>query len=281
MILRALSVLAIVAAAATPAPAQALSPRNANYTIDVRLDTRARTLSARETLVWTNITTAPTGELQFHLYYNAWRNTDSTWMREHRLTTWWSSVAARRADEFAAIDISSLKITGGAIAPVDLTKEMRFIAPDDGNEDDQTVMAVTLPAPVGPGQTITLDIAFTAKIPRTFARTGVIGNDYFLGQWFPKIGVLEPDGRWNCHQFHVGTEFFSDFGVYDVRMTVPRGWPLAATGRERERADNADGTTTHRYYQEDVHDFAWTTSPNFIEHRERFDIPGCPRSTCG
>ena len=158
---------------------------------------------------------------------------------------------------------------------------MRFIAPDDGNEDDRTVMAVTLPEPLGPGETITLDIAFTAKIPRPFARTGAIGNYFFIAQWFPKIGVLDAAGRWNCHQFHVGTEFFADFGVYDVRMTVPRGWPLAATGRERERTDNADGTTTHRYYQEDVHDFAWTTSPDFSRRASGSSIPACRRSRCG
>ena len=86
------------------------------------------------------------------------------------------------------------ELTGGALAPADLTRQMRFIAPDDGNADDRTVMAVTLPAAVGPGQTITLDIAWTAKIPRPFARTGAIGNYFFLGQWFPKIGVLDPDG---------------------------------------------------------------------------------------
>jgi hypothetical protein len=276
VLLHACLAIMLALARAAAADAQPLSPRNANYTIDVTLDTRARTMSARETLVWTNITSASTGELQFHLYYNAWRNADSTWMREHRLTSWWQSVASRRDEDFAAIDISSLRITGGALAPADLTRQMRFIAPDDGNKDDRTVMAVTLPATVGPGQTITLDIVFTAKIPRPFARTGAIGNYFFIAQWFPKIGVLEPDGRWNCHQFHVGTEFFSDFGVYDVRMTVPGGWPLAATGRERSRTDNANGTTTHRYYQEDVHDFAWTTSPDFVEARERFEHAGLP-----
>jgi hypothetical protein len=272
----ALALTLVSVASVDPAGAQALSPRNASYTIDVKLDPRARTLSARETLVWTNITTVATPELQFHLYYNAWRNLDSTWMREHTRTSWWGAAGTRRDEDFAAIDISSLALTGGAIAPVDLTKQMRFIAPDDGNEDDRTVMAVTLPEPVGPGESITLDIAFTAKIPRTFARTGAIGNYFFIAQWFPKIGVLDAAGRWNCHQFHVGTEFFADFGVYDVRMTVPTGWPLAATGRERDRTDNADGTTTHRYYQEDVHDFAWTTSPAFIEARERFEHPGLP-----
>ena len=276
MLLRAVVFLVVTAASAASAGAQALSPRNANYTIDVKLDTRTRTLAARETLVWTNITLGSTRELQFHLYYNAWRNDDSTWMREHRLTSWWRAVGSRRDEDFAAIDISSLTVASGAIAPTDLTKQMRFIAPDDGNDDDRTVMAVTLPEPIGPGETITLDIAFTAKIPRPFARTGAIGNYYFIAQWFPKIGVLDQSGRWNCHQFHVGTEFFSDFGVYDVRMTVPRGWPLAATGRERGRTDNADGTTTHRYYQEDVHDFAWTTSPDFVELRERFEHPGLP-----
>ena len=137
-------------------------------------------------------------------------------------------------------------------------------------------MAVYLPAAVAPGQPITLDIEWTAKIPRPFARTGAIGNFFFIAQWFPKIGVLDATGKWNCHQFHVGTEFFSDYGVYDVRMTVPRGWPARRDGPRARAHDNADGTTTHRYYQEDVHDFAWTTSPDYIERRERFEHPGLP-----
>ena len=268
--------MAVVLTRGLSADAQPLSPRNANYTIDVTLDARARTLNARETLVWTNITNASTDELQFHLYYNAWRNDESTWMREHTLTSWWQRASTQRADDRAAIDITSFAIKGGAIAPADLTKQMRFIAPDDGNKDDRTVISVALPEPIGPGETLTIDISFTAKIPRPFARTGAIGNYFFIGQWFPKIGVLDAEGTWNCHQFHVGTEFFSDFGVYDVRMTVPRGWPVAATGRQRERTDNPNGTTTHRYYQEDVHDFAWTTSPDFLEARERFEVPGLP-----
>jgi hypothetical protein len=269
-------IVTLVSAEAQERTPGQLSPRNANYRIDVRLDARARTLTGRETLVWTNISGAATSELQFHLYYNAWRNTQSTWMREHKLTTWWPDVSERLPEDFAAIDVSSLKLTAGSIPAVDLTGAMRFIAPDDGNTHDRTVMAVPLPSAIAPGDTITIDLAWTSKVPRTFARTGFVGNYFFLGQWFPKIGVLDRAGKWNCHQFHVGTEFFSDYGVYDVRMTVPRGWLVAATGRERERRDNADGSTTHRYYQEDVHDFAWTTSPAFLERRARFEHPGLP-----
>ena len=59
-------------------------------------------------------------------------------------------------------------------------------------------------------------------MPRTVARTGAIGNFFFIAQWFPKLGVLQEDG-WNCHQFHANTEFFSDYGVYDVRHDGAEG----------------------------------------------------------
>ena len=149
---------------------------------------------------------------------------------------------------------------------------MRFIAPDDGNPDDRTVAEVPLAAPVAPGETVNVQIAWSSRVPRTFARTGAIGNYYFLAQWFPKIGVLEDTG-WNCHQFHAATEFFSDFGIYDVRLTVPSGWIVGATGAERGRRDEGDGTTTHHYYAEDVHDFAWTTSPDYVERTSAFEHP--------
>jgi hypothetical protein len=116
---------------------------------------------------------------------------------------------------------------------------MRFIAPDDGNADDRTVLSARLPQPVAPGGSITIELSWTAHVPRTFARTGVIGSYFFIAQWFPKLGVLQDTG-WNCHQFHNGTEFFSDYGSYDVRMTVPTGWILGATGVERERRDNGN-----------------------------------------
>jgi hypothetical protein len=63
----------------------ARSPRNANYEIDVRLEPGDRTLHGRERIRWRNISANPTSELQFHLYWNAWRNAESTWLRERRL----------------------------------------------------------------------------------------------------------------------------------------------------------------------------------------------------
>ena len=70
---------------------------------------------------------------------------------------------------------------------------------------------------------------------------------------------------WNTHQFHAPTEFYADFGVYDVRITVPTPFVVGATGRQTARTDNSDGSTTHRYHGEDVHDFAWTASPDYVD----------------
>src|SRR5207248_7227670 len=60
-----------------------------------------------------------------------------------------------------------------------------------------------------------------------FARTGFHDNFFLVAQWFPKPGVYEAAGErhraqggWNCHQLHTSTEFFADYGTFDVNLTV-------------------------------------------------------------
>jgi hypothetical protein len=248
-----------------------LSPRNANYTITARLDPATRTITGSETISWRNLTSRPATDLQFHLYWNGWKNTRSTFMRERALGSS-SNDRQRRPGEWAHIDVAAIKVAGS-----DRTASTRFIAPDDENANDETVMSVPLVQPIEPAGTVIIEVAWTAHVPRTIARTGAIGNFFFIAQWFPKLGVLQEDG-WNCHQFHAGTEFFSDYGVYDVSLTVPANWTVGATGVRRSlRFDNPNNTATHRYYQEDVHDFAWTTSPDYIERTALFEHPKLPR----
>lgn len=272
------------APAVAPPMAPSPSPRNANYSIDVELDPASRTVTGRSVVSWRNTSGRPTSALQFHLYWNAWRNTDSTWMRE-RLRAGRGpggrdadSPGQRPAGDWSFIDVTAIRLLAGAGAPLtDLTASGTFIAPDDGNAADRTVLSVPLPGVVAPGEAVTVELAWTAHVPRTYARTGAVGNYFFIAQWFPKLGVLEDTG-WNTHQFHAGTEFYADYGVYDVRITVPRGWVVGATGRQRERHDTPKGTTTHRYVQEDVHDFVWTTSPDYVEKTATFEHPTLPRT---
>ena len=226
----------------------ALSPRNASYDIAVRLDPVRKELKGRETIRWRNISAATTNELQFHLYWNAWRNADSSWLREDRLAAPPArrlQDAERRPEEAGAERRhASARHPGRRRTRVDLTGAIRYIAPDDGNAADRTVMAVTLPA-AGRARAAAsqIEIEWTGRIPFAAARTGWIADYFFFGQWFPKIGVLEDTG-WNTHQFHRVTEFYADFGVYDVQMTVPgrlqggRLGPGNAARGQRRRHDH-------------------------------------------
>lgn len=249
----------------------ALSPRNANYDMSVQLSPEQRTLTGEQVLTWRNISDAPTSELRYHVYYNAWRNDHSSWFRTGRGID--HDLSHVREGEWGWSDVHEIVLLRGG-EEIDLGRG-EFIAPDDGNPEDRTVLRVALPDPVRPGEEIRVRMRWTAKVPRTFARTGVRGDYFLVAQWFPKVGVLESGGVWNCHQF-IQTEFYADFGVYDVALRVPSGWVVGATGREQERIEHDDGTTTHRYRQADVHDFAWTTSPDVIELHQRFEDADLP-----
>jgi hypothetical protein len=239
------------------------SARSASYAIAVRLDHGARRLRGRQTVRWQNVTSRATSDLWFHLYWNAWRDHESTWMRERRSA---GTAAPVRLDAWASIDVTALRVSDVIGVSPDLAAAIRFIAPDDGNAADRTLARVPLPRAVQPGEAIQVDVEWTARIPRPFLRTGYVGSDYLVAHWFPKIAVLGEHG-WAGHQFHYTTEFYADFGVYDVEITVPSGFVVGASGREVGRAGNGDGTVTYRYRGEDIHDFAWTASPRYVEVR--------------
>lgn len=264
--------LALVGSALTSAQESAsrqVSPRNANYRIEVTLDPDQRLLTGRQVVTWRNIQDGATSELWFHLYWNGWRNDQSTWMREDRYRGRSDLGTDVDLDDWGYLDVESVRAVGGGELAT------RFEAPDDGNVDDRTVLVVSLPEPVEPGAEVQVELEWRARVPRTFARTGFRGNFFFVAHWFPKLGVFEGD-RWNCHQYHAATEFFSDYGVYDVSLTLPSEFVVGSTGREETRRDNGDGSTTHRYVQEDVHGFTWTASPSYLEVTRRFEPEGLP-----
>ncbi len=254
--------------------AEPLSQRIANYQIDARLDVANRKIYGKEVIRWINTTQAPAQDLQFHLYWNAWQHDRTSWLSSTRYSE--RAKEPRTPDDWGYTRVTAIQLQSPF--SINLTNTQEFIQPDDGNPLDQTVLRVALSQPVLPGDTAVITIEWEAKVPRPFARTGVVGNYYFIAQWFPKIGVFQEDGTWNCHQF-IQTEFFADYGVYDVKLTVPTGWIVGATGVEKNRTDNGDGTTTHHYYQEDVHDFVWTTSPDFLEFTDEFRDPNLPPVT--
>ncbi|MGM0466262.1 MAG: M1 family metallopeptidase, partial [Acidobacteriota bacterium] len=250
---------------AVPLPVSAsLSKHIVDYQIKARLDPEEKTVTGQQILIWLNDSEVPVSELQFHLYLNAFKNNRSTFMIE-------SGGESRnfKMDEkhWGFINVKSIGLLNGP----DLTEAMQFIHPDDENEEDRTVMSLSLPESVQPQEKVTLEIEFYAKLPKVFARSGFYDDFFMVAQWFPKIGVFQ-EGGWNCHQYHANSEFFADFGVYEVEITVPEDFIVGATGKRTSRTENEDRTITYTHYQEDVHDFAWTASPNFIEVNELFTL---------
>ena len=135
--------------------------------------------------------------------------------------------------DFGWIEIKSMTDKKGN----DLKAGMKFISPDDNNPDDMTVLDVSLAEAAKPGDTAFIKVSFVSKLPSTIRRTGFNDDYFFVAQWFPKFGVYEPvdmryavKGGWNCHQFHINSEFYANHSVYDVKITVPKEYIVGTGG---------------------------------------------------
>ena len=253
-----------------------------DYRIEAAFDPQSKLIDGKAVLSWTNQTQHPAQDLQFHLYFNAWKDKDSSFQRSFRRRD--RDLSELVEADWGFTEIKSLVVVTQLPSPDpqvpsqkhdDYTEKLRFIQPDDGNASDRTVLQVPLQQPVAAGETVQVEIEFRTKVPRTFARTGFRGDYVLLAHWFPKLGVFEEEGAWNCHQF-IQTEFYSQFGDYDVKLRLPSDWVLGATGQLQERKDNGDGSATHHYMQQRVHGFAWVASPHLQVHTRRFEHPGLP-----
>ncbi|MBI3586546.1 MAG: M1 family metallopeptidase [Ignavibacteriales bacterium] len=242
------------------------SDRIVHYTMDVKLDVKTNIVSGWEVLEWNNTTGKPQNTFPFHLYHNAWKNNRSTFAKESGGQL---SRPHMSDEDYGYTNVKSVKVIN-AWGETDITNTFKYIQPDDNNADDQTVFQITTPAAVPAGKILKLKIEFETKQPLPISRTGAIRTYHFIAQWFPKIGVWWK-GAWNCHQFHANTEFFADYGIYDVNVTVPSNYAVGATGGlPRKEQQNSDSTKTYNFYQEDVHDFAWLTSPDLVRSVRKF-----------
>ncbi len=232
-----------------PTPAaetEVRSPKIANYRIDVVFDTQTKRLLGKEELTFVNTSRHGVDTLYLHLYPNAFRSDSTILMRESLFPDW-----IKEEEEYRGFaEVHRIKVSSG----LDLT-EKKII--------DETIMKLPLERPLQPNQNIVLEMEFTVGLPRMLVRMGYSGPDLMIAQWFPKMAVLEEGGTWNANQYHFNGEFFSDFGDYQVSITLPVEYTVAATGRLEEERDNPDSTRTSVFRAEGVHDFAWAASPDY------------------
>lgn len=235
------------------------------YEIWVELDHQKRMLYGKEVITWFNYTNDELKDFWFHLYWNAFKNEKSAVAEEAIEEGLFRRI---KEGEWGWIDVKSIRLPDGT----DLKKTMQFMVVDEPlRRDDQTVMRVLLPKPLKPGEERTFLINFESKIPRTIMRSGYYHNGYFIAQWFPKPGVYEQGKGWNCHQYHLNSEFFADFAEFKVHITVPKEFVVGASGKQiSSEVNERKGTITYTFWQDRIHDFAWTADPDYIKIERDF-----------
>lgn len=241
---------------------------NIGYEIWVELDDENKKLYGKEHITWFNTTQDEVQEMWFHLYYNAFKNEKSTAIQESGGETFGPLGINVKEGEWGWIDVTDIRLADGT----DLKPTMEFITRDEPvHPGDQTVMRIRFPEPVKPGEDVHLQLEFNSRIPRTILRSGYYKNSYFIAQWFPKPGVYEEGKGWNCHEYHLSSEFFADFADFTVHITVPEYFVVGASGKQIEAApDKANEAVTYTFQQKNIHDFAWTADPDFIKVERDF-----------
>ena len=244
---------------------QSQSLKIANYDIEVHLDHKGKSASCIQKLNWKNTSPDTLRELRFYMYMNAFKDLKSTYLKNTR-KMFGQDLNNRTEKEWGYIEVTQAVDRNGN----DLVKNQEYIQPNDGNALDKTVLSIPLEMPLLPGEVIELDMNFDVKLPRTIVRSGYGPRDFFLFvHWFPQVCVYEPkvDGNWgwNSHQFMPGTEFFSDFGDYNVEIYASDHLVIGGSGCKTfsGKVLGTIGEQLVRFQAYDLIDFGWVAYPEY------------------
>ena len=244
---------------------QSQSLKIANYDIEVHLDHKSKNASCIQKLNWKNTSPDTLRELRFYMYMNAFKDLKSTYLKNTR-KMFGQDLNNRTEKEWGHIEVTQAVDRNGN----DLVQNQEYIQPNDGNVLDETVLSIPLEMPLLPGEVIELDMNFDVKLPRTIVRSGYGPRDFFLFvHWFPQVCVYEPkvDGNWgwNSHQFMPGTEFFSDFGDYNVEIYASDHLVIGGSGCKTfsGKVLGTIGEQLVRFQAYDLIDFGWVAYPEY------------------
>jgi Peptidase family M1 domain len=254
--------------------------QTANYNIKVALNDTLHTLSGITNIEYINNSPNTLTEIYIHLWANAHQNRESTALAKQMLE--------KGSRKLLFADDKDL----GGYTNIDFLIENEPLkwSYDKNNPD---IASIQLKNPLKTGEAITIAVPFTLKIPASISRLGHIGQSYQATQWFPKVAVYDKNG-WNAMPYLNQGEFYSDFGSYDVEITLPDNYIVAATGALQNNSEkkflynqfeatnewikngmktkktlppSSKNLKTLHYTAEKVHDFAWFADKQFYVQR--------------
>ena len=222
-----------------------------NYTIDVTLNDTEHTLDGFIRMQYHNNSPDTLSFIWIHLWPNAYKN-DQTAFSEQMLGNGRTNFYFSSKEQKGYINRLDFRVNG---------EEARM----EDHPQYIDIIRVLLPHPLPPGGQITLSTPFHEQLPFNFSRGGHAGRSYQVTQWYPKPAVYDTKG-WHPIPYLDQGEFYSEFGSFDVRITVPQNYIVAATGLPADSPRTEGNTKTLRYQQDRIHDFAW-----FADRRFRVD----------
>ncbi|TDH26500.1 M1 family peptidase [Segetibacter sp. 3557_3] len=231
-----------------------------NYNIKVSLTDSNHSLDGFARIEYINYSPDSLSFIWFHLWPNAYKN-DKTAFSEQLLKLGRKDFYFSKPEDRGYIN--RLQFKADEIAA--------RVEEDSANID---LIKLILPRTLPPGAKTIITTPFHVKLPFNFSRGGHVGQDYQVTQWFPKPAVYDRYG-WHPMPYLDQGEFYSEFGSYDVELTVPSIYQVAATGvlqdteklnelKSKGKVSTTDSTTTWRYKQDSIHDFAWFASKDFL-----------------
>ena len=249
------------------------------YEIDAELDDKSHTLHARMKLRYTNNSPDTLRVIPFHVWPRAYSSTRTAFAKQ-QLRDGGTRFYFADDEQRGTLDSLGYVVDG---QPTGHTY----------SEAQPDVSLLLLNQPLLPGQTIRIETPFRVRIPASFSRLGRVGESYQMTQWYPKPAVYDRTG-WHVMPYLSRGEFYSEFGNFTVRITLPDNYVVGATGtmpaaqraamldrarRDRAalsaRTDLSNGyvsepfpissatTKTLEFRAENVHDFAWFADKRF------------------
>lgn len=259
-----------------------------DYTIHVTLDDEKYELSAYEKIEYTNNSPDELTFIYFHLWPNAYRNN--------------STALAKQKLYYSLKKMFEIEERRGYIDSLDFKVNSKPVKMEY-DEEHIDICRIILNEPLKSGETITIETPFHVKIPKAVtSRLGHYKNSYQITQWYPKPAVYDKNGWHQMPYLNMG-EFYSEFGSFDVSITLPKNYVVGATGdlqnpEEKEwlnqlaektaKIDNfdredldfpesSDEMKTIRYTQKNIHDFAWFADKRFHVLKSEVELPDTKR----